>query len=170
MSNDQINAGLTPAKRSRNCRKCGARIPTRIKINGVYKNIQNRKFCLTCSLFGAHNTKKDDPARPAKKSDSNPDVILSRKIAWRASAEAALQRARVLKQELITLSGGKCIKCGYARYAGALEFHHTDPKSKLFSLGISNIKCKLRELVLEEWKKCILLCSNCHRETEYTNL
>jgi hypothetical protein len=145
-------------------------MPARIKINGITKVISNRKFCLACSPFGSHNTKQDDPARPAKKKDGSPEAIAYRKLTWRVSADAALQRAREFKQELIKLSGGQCVKCGYNRYAGALEFHHTDPKTKLFSLGISNIKSKVRETVVDEWKKCILLCANCHRETEYTNL
>lgn len=57
--------------------------------------------------------------------------------------------------------GGKCIKCGYNKCLKALEFHHLDPTQKDFT--ISNDHFKLLEAV-EESKKCILLCSNCHRE------
>lgn len=55
----------------------------------------------------------------------------------------------------------KCQKCGYDRYSGALEFHHIDPSQKDFT--ISNMNFKLTEAV-EEIKKCVLLCSNCHKE------
>ena len=57
--------------------------------------------------------------------------------------------------------GGKCIKCGYDKCIKALEFHHIDPTQKDFT--ISNDRFRLQEAV-EESKKCILICSNCHKE------
>ena len=57
--------------------------------------------------------------------------------------------------------GGACEKCGYHNCLKALEFHHLDPTKKDFT--ISNEYFKLKDAV-EESKKCILLCSNCHRE------
>lgn len=57
--------------------------------------------------------------------------------------------------------GGKCIKCGYSKCVKALEFHHTDPSKKDFT--ISNDHFKLQDAV-DEAKKCVLICSNCHKE------
>lgn len=57
--------------------------------------------------------------------------------------------------------GGKCIRCGYDKCLKALEFHHVDPNKKDFT--ISNDHFKLIDAV-EESKKCILICSNCHKE------
>lgn len=57
--------------------------------------------------------------------------------------------------------GGKCIKCGYDKCIKALEFHHIDPSQKDFT--ISNDRFRLQEAV-EESKKCVLICSNCHKE------
>lgn len=57
--------------------------------------------------------------------------------------------------------GGKCEKCGYNKCLKALEFHHLDPAQKDFT--ISNDHFKLVEAI-EESKKCILICANCHRE------
>ena len=57
--------------------------------------------------------------------------------------------------------GGKCIRCGYDRCFKALEFHHIDPSKKDFT--ISNDHFKLLEAI-EETKKCVLICSNCHKE------
>lgn len=59
------------------------------------------------------------------------------------------------------LRGGACVRCGYNKCMKALEFHHIDPTKKDFT--ISNDHFKLIE-ALEESKKCILLCSNCHKE------
>ena len=57
--------------------------------------------------------------------------------------------------------GGKCIRCGYNKCLKALEFHHLDPSKKDFT--ISNDHFKLLDAVNES-KKCILICSNCHKE------
>ena len=57
--------------------------------------------------------------------------------------------------------GGKCVRCGYNTCLKALEFHHINPEEKDFT--ISNDHIKLIEAI-EESKKCILICSNCHRE------
>lgn len=56
--------------------------------------------------------------------------------------------------------GGKCSCCGYNKYLGALEFHHLDPNDK--DINIS--QCSKEEDMRKEAEKCILLCSNCHRE------
>ena len=57
--------------------------------------------------------------------------------------------------------GGKCERCGYDKYLGALDFHHIDPNEKELTIG--NRDFKLKDCI-EETKKCILICSNCHRE------
>lgn len=57
--------------------------------------------------------------------------------------------------------GGKCERCGYSTYLGALDFHHLNPSEKDFTVG--NRDFKLKDCI-EESKKCVMLCSNCHRE------
>ena len=57
--------------------------------------------------------------------------------------------------------GGKCSRCGYDKCLKALEFYHIDPSKKDFT--ISNDHFRLKDAI-EESKKCILLCSNCHKE------
>ena len=67
----------------------------------------------------------------------------------------------LLSREQWTIWGGECSHCGYSKYVGALEFHHVDPKEKDF--GISG-KVLGWERIKKELEKCVLLCSNCHRE------
>jgi hypothetical protein len=55
------------------------------------------------------------------------------------------------------LSNG-CAICGYNKYADVLDFHHEGDKEFNISLQRNINKIK------EEMKKCIILCSNCHRE------
>ena len=66
------------------------------------------------------------------------------------------------KTECLDYKGGKCEKCGYSKCLSALEFHHLDPKEKDFN--ISRNKKRNFEMVKKELDKCILVCSNCHRE------
>ena len=73
-----------------------------------------------------------------------------------------LTRQRKLKQEAILSKGGKCQCCGYDKYQGALEFHHLNPKEKDFTIG--NTKSTTFGKIKTELDKCILVCSNCHRE------
>lgn len=67
-----------------------------------------------------------------------------------------------LKVRLLYAAGDKCAICGYDKCRTALEFHHLDPNEKDFTLATNaNIAT---EKALEEIKKCILVCANCHRE------
>lgn len=81
----------------------------------------------------------------------------------KCTGEQALIRQRNLKQECIDYKGGCCEECGYDKYNGALEFHHLDPNEKDFS--ISSLKSySFTDKLKKELDKCILVCSNCHRE------
>jgi endogenous inhibitor of DNA gyrase (YacG/DUF329 family) len=71
-----------------------------------------------------------------------------------------------LKFKAVKYKGGKCIKCGYNSCIAALEFHHTDPSSKEFSIS-SQPHTRSWEKLKTEIDKCELLCSNCHREIEF---
>jgi len=69
------------------------------------------------------------------------------------------------KTELVKTFGGKCKICGYNRYIGALDFHHLDPSKKKFSLSVKGL-CYSWKIILQEAKKCVILCKNCHTEVE----
>lgn len=75
------------------------------------------------------------------------------------------QRMIKFKKDCVSYKGGECILCGYNKYNGALDFHHLDPSIKDFN--ISAVKnWKFDDIVRYELDKCVLLCSNCHREVE----
>lgn len=65
------------------------------------------------------------------------------------------------KELLVEYKGGKCQICGYDRCIQALDFHHLNPDEKDFSLSSSS---KSLDELKKEADKCILVCSNCHRE------
>lgn len=66
-----------------------------------------------------------------------------------------------LKTELVSVMGGSCQLCGYRSFLSALEFHHVSGKDR----QVSTIKNRM--MALEEIKKCILLCKNCHMEKHW---
>lgn len=59
---------------------------------------------------------------------------------------------------------GSCVICGYNKCFGALELHHIDPNEKEFSFGRFRRNPKALQTIINELKKCVLLCANCHRE------
>ena len=64
------------------------------------------------------------------------------------------------REKAIEYKGSKCEHCGYDKYRGALEFHHIDPTQK----EPGGLRAHKLSRLLAEVDKCILLCSNCHRE------
>lgn len=73
-------------------------------------------------------------------------------------------RALVRKLHLIELRDGKCEKCGYANNLSALEFHHKNPSEKEVTLNLRHLSNMSLEKIYKEFKKCLILCANCHRE------
>jgi DNA-binding CsgD family transcriptional regulator len=87
---------------------------------------------------------------------------------WRClkcRAEDVVNWRRRVKAKLLTEAGGRCQLCGYARYQGALQFHHLDPSRKEFAISRRGVTRAFEE-VRAEAAKCVLLCSNCHAEVE----
>jgi 5-methylcytosine-specific restriction endonuclease McrA len=116
-------------------------------IDGKLRVLSSRRFCTSCSPFGAHNTSP----RPLD------DPRVRRRQSW---VNYSRRRRIWMKGELIGARGGRCEDCGYGRTIWALEFHHRDAKTKDFSLGgfLGSIERARREA-----DKCFLVCANCHR-------
>jgi hypothetical protein len=54
----------------------------------------------------------------------------------------------------------KCSRCGISDYR-VLQWHHIDPSTKTMTIGAQARIGKWNE-VMEEVKKCICVCANCH--------
>ena len=67
-----------------------------------------------------------------------------------------------LKLKAIDYLGGKCSRCGYDKFYGALDFHHVNPEEKEFSWR--TLRSRKWDSVKKELDKCVCLCANCHRE------
>src|SRR5438093_447539 len=131
------------------CKLCYATFPTWTTIGGKKRNLQGRSYCLSCSPFQAHNTRKLEKER----SDKN-----ERFRKWQKQARA------VRKRKLVELLGGRCCLCGYDKDCpGAYALHHADPTTKSFGLSGRGLLHDWHE-VLQESRKCVLLCATCHAE------
>jgi hypothetical protein len=164
------------------CQQCSTQFPVNWKNpeTGKMHNLCNRKFCLTCSPFGQHNTKQ------LNKLQINPDYIecpqckitkplISFYVRSDRPGKKAYSyckdchnknmqaRQKSIKQQCVDYKGSSCQICGYSKYIGALEFHHTNEKEeKQFS--IAQHRNSSFAAVKAELDKCVLLCANCHRE------
>lgn len=150
------------------CNNCKSSFKTKIKIDNKWRNLGNRKYCLTCSPFGLHNTRKLNEGEvignnECKCKKCNKDYIYDRVKNRRGicgSCQVTLYRKRV-KIKLVAYKGGKCQICNYNKCIEALQFHHKDPNKKEFQ--ISGMSLGFERLKIEV-DKCDLVCANCHIE------
>lgn len=76
------------------------------------------------------------------------------------SKKSKLKRQRRLL-EAITLLGGRCEHCGGVFDSICYDFHHIDPKTKIFTIS-EHMDIGIEKFLIEV-RKCQLLCANCHR-------
>lgn len=166
------------------CNLCGNDFPERIKINKKLRNLRNRKYCLKCSPFGFHNTRKLN-----KKIRNKPDKLNEKSVhdgkkiickccgrhyiylktkghSLKICNSCVVYSSRgKLKKRAVEYKGGKCTLCKYDKCIASLCFHHIDPSKKDFTISHSYGFGWAR--IKEEIDKCILLCNNCHCELHY---
>src|SRR5271166_4468983 len=70
------------------------------------------------------------------------------------------------KEIIVEVMGGCCQICKYSKCNRALELHHINPSQKELSFGKIRANPVTIKRIAEELKKCILLCSNCHKEID----
>lgn len=71
-------------------------------------------------------------------------------------------KANEKRRKAIDYLGGKCQKCPYNKYIGAMDFHHLDPTKK--NKNFKHLKFWSWEKIVKELEGCIILCKNCHAE------
>lgn len=158
------------SQKTKRCLKCGQIFPYKIEIDGKIRSAQSRRYCYSCSpIDGGNNRnlhrttklcircngiKPLEEFHPRKGKRYSYCKLCMREFNCEYRLKAKVQAVEYL--------GGKCSKCGYNRCLAALDFHHVDSSEK--EKLISRFKTSL-EKMKPELDKCVLLCSNCHRET-----
>lgn len=150
------------------CKKCTGKFPNFKVIDGKKRILNSRWYCLDCSPFGRHNTRRIH-VKPLIGQGRGCELCRKQYIFKRNGATLTLcnscvqrVRQRRMKERCVALLGGKCQDCDYSRSIEALGFHHLDPKKKDFK--ISGCYNRAWEILKKEVLKCDLLCSNCHIE------
>lgn len=80
-----------------------------------------------------------------------------------SNSQAVVNHIKKRKKDLIKVFHSKCCICGFDQFPEALEFHHVNPDEKQFGITDSKSVTKALDKQLNEMKKCILVCANCHR-------
>lgn len=128
------------------------------------------------SEFGVNRTRKDGLAgyckvcsrelyKGYKKTyfDRHPDA---HRNAYHKHKEVALKinkKYRESRLELLWSLKTPCVKCGETRKC-SIQFHHINPDDKSVNLSNGSVG---KARILEESKKCVCLCANCHEEFHY---
>lgn len=68
------------------------------------------------------------------------------------------KRRKERREKLLDMGGGKCVECGSKN---DLHIDHKDPRTRSFTLSGAGLD-KSWDKILDEFKKCQLLCSKCH--------
>lgn len=145
------------------CDNCNQAFPTKMLIDGKMRSFQRRRYCLSCSPFGAHNTGRLAAGETIAQRRVR-SALKRREESRRLSPQRTSKRRKNQKLRAIAHKGGCCAVCGYKRCAEALEFHHIGPEQKEFT--IASRHAYEWQTLEAELEKCVLLCANCHREAE----
>lgn len=158
------------------CKKCDSHFPNRVKIEGKVRVLKNRKYCLDCSPFGQHNTRKleklplstDNKICPrcGKEKDASQFYKKGDKPGSYCKPchnTYSHERWKKRKKDAVEYLGGKCEDCEKQYPFFVYDFHHTGGKD--YEWG--QLRLRAWDSVIKELDRCVLLCSNCHRIRHY---
>ena len=149
---------------------CGKTFPGRIRIDGKVHTLHSRKYCLECSPFKSHNTRKlerelNDGYRCSRCGDTDPKNFTKGRYTECKRCRNKYNSRTIYNNKIrcIQYLGGKCACCGYTgRCNEVFDIHHIYPDKK--SKSFRTHKFWSWKKIKVELDNCLLLCSNCHRE------
>lgn len=155
------------------CKKCGKFFKVRQIIDGKVRIFNSRHYCLDCKPFGKKGKFRSSPTEEGLEYINKKCTICGReyKYHYRSKQGHTLTKCNSclvngrkyeVKKRMVEYKGGKCSICGYDKCNTALEFHHVDSDSKVSILG--GYHSRSWDFLKAELDKCVLVCSNCHRE------
>jgi hypothetical protein len=130
----------------------------------AYKDLEKKKE--TRKAYWEKNKeqlREKTKERIANQTEEDKEKYRNTRNIWRENNKEEVNRKRKERKKnhrdyLVNMLGGKCVGCGTTEN---LQFDHIDRHEKSFCLGKS-LANKLDKLI-EEAKKCQLLCDSCHR-------
>lgn len=138
------------------CSRCGEIKP----ISEFHKNCSRKDgfaaYCKSC-------TSKIYPFYKKSYRDKKTDAYINEYKNHRERKLNDVKKYQASRLELLWSLKTPCVKCGEERKY-SIDFHHIDPTTKTITLSSPSVgKAK----ILDEVKKCICLCKNCHSEFHY---
>ena len=125
---------------------------------GCGEVVKNKdKYGRNKEYINGHNARKYEDSNQYKREWNHRNRATKRKY------KKSYQHKR--KAKLIRIKGGKCIICPIVydgKNACIFQFHHRDPKKKIFSVNLNSMNNYKWSVVLKELEKCDLVCANCH--------
>ena len=158
-----IDKGYSLNKISKELNKSLTTIRYWFKKHGLKYNHVQFKYLEKKEIGIERNCPKCEQSLPSTDFYKRRGVDYSSTYCKLCTTEQTLSRMQRLKKQMVEYKGGSCVICGYNNYMGALEFHHLNPKEKDFNLAHMK-KYTFDEKIKNELDKCVLVCSNCHRE------
>ena len=141
------------------CYDCKKNLP----LGEFFKNRTTKdgyqSICKNCSNVRRQQYQKSHPEKMREYAKNN----------WHKYRLEKLNGDRIrmsARQEFLDTLKTPCAKCGESR-VWVIQFHHTDPTQKKFTIGDGAACHKSKEAVIQESKKCVCLCANCHKEFHY---
>jgi len=125
--------------------------------------IRKERHKEACKKYVEKNKDKVRASKAAYR-DSHRQILRDKnKVYYRTNdrGRVAIHYKREKKKRAIDYLGGICKDCKGAFPDVCYDFHHKNPKSKI--IEVCQILTSSWEVILVELKKCVLLCSNCHR-------
>jgi hypothetical protein len=158
--------------RSRKCSKCcWVTRQQKLQLSGLCRcgaiPKRDRTKCEVCLKSGAKRTKKLQDGYKSKGLCPCGNVRDSKRVYCRAcldqQLEITLAKQRASKRRAVEMFGNVCADCKQPYIDEVFDFHHLDPDKK--ASGISKLikSAGIWAVIEEELKKCVMLCSNCHR-------
>lgn len=145
---------LISVKSEKRCPKCGEMKPASEFYKCKTRGDGLSGYCKDCTTMLMKTRYRENHA---------PKRRLTDREYYHKNRERCLEnskRYRESRLELLWELKTPCVKCGEDRKC-CIHFHHIDPKEKTCNLSDGNVG---KEKIIEECKKCICLCANCHEE------
>jgi hypothetical protein len=132
-------------------------------VNNCTRNAYAKGFCNAHYIRFRAGKNMDDPLTERKRQDIC--NVCGEKTGFKGGwglcpKHYKKDRVKLIKQTLIDLMGGKCVKCNGQFPLEVFDFHHIGEKMESPSYSIGSLSI---EKIADEINKCTLLCANCHR-------
>lgn len=174
-----------PCSKPKICRKCGSEFSNWAVVDGKRISLSARRYCLTCSPYRAgrgrgnkarlENYKKIDGVEHKRCIDCRKFLLDDHFYGYTNARGQPQSSSRCktctsnhyvgIKEEAVAYKGGKCEDCQLVFRYWVFDFHHLDPTQK--DMNVMANHPKSLNAIKEELDKCVLLCSNCHRDRHY---